>query len=398
MNSDAEKNIVNVAMEFLPFYTGHGIYLLKLHRYLERLGFHFTVITPRQLASIPSAEVMEGIQVHRLEAYEKARFLRFYLAAVVYLIKHRKSYQIVHAHSFHDRFLLMLIVLKLLRKKFVSQMALLGTDDPENFLKVYSFSRFRFYFITRWTDVFRPISTPIEQTCIDAGIEARKIKKIYQGVDIQKFIPVASAEEKRAARAALGLPQQRLAIFVGGIIDRKGVKELLTAWIDVQAQVKDATLVLVGPYDFGAENENMVTLNQYVDGLRKLVELNSLQVVWVGKTDKVEDYMRVADVFVFPSKKEGFGNVIIEAMACELPCIVTPMDGVANDTVIDAETGFIVEGHQALVDKTVQLLTDTELSHRMGVRGREVALQKFAFEKIAPQYTALYQELIHQKG
>jgi glycosyltransferase involved in cell wall biosynthesis len=82
--------------------------------------------------------------------------------------------------------------------------------------------------------------------------------------------------------------------------------------------------------------------------------------------------------------------VIIEAMACELPCIVTPMDGVANDTVVPGETGYIVQGNDELTARTAELLLDRATAQRLGKRGREVALQKFDFEAIAPQYARLY--------
>jgi len=391
VSANAPKNVLNISEEFLPFYTGHGIYLIKLHRYLEKLGYRYTIVTKRLKPELPKSEVVDGIPVERLEVYDAANFLQFYLKTIAFMIRRRSEYRVIHINSYHDRFLLLLLVAKLMRKKVVVQMALLGTDDPQTFLKTYSLSRLRFAFIKLWTDRFFPISTPIEKSCLDAGVPPRKITKIFQGVDLKRFVPPTNDAAKQDMRRRLGLPESvPLAIFVGAIIERKGVHELLESWVKVQQKIPEATLVLVGPWDWGSENVNMATLNKFVDDLRTIIQRHQLRVVWTGKTDKVEDYMGASDVFVFPSRREGFGNVIIEAMACELPCIVTPMDGVANDTVVPGETGYIVQGNDELAARTIELLLDPATAHRLGTRGREVALQKFDFEAIAPQYARLY--------
>jgi len=387
------QNVLNIAEEFPPFYTGHGIYLIKLHRYLERLGYRYTVVTPRQLPHVPASEVIAGIQVDRLEAYRKQRFLRFYMQTLAYLIRRRHTYKVIHINSFHDRFLLLLMLARLLGKKVVVQMALLGSDDPLTFLRTFKFGAVRFYFIRLLTTRFFPISTPIEQACLAAGVPPHKIRKIFQGVDTRSFAPVAAAQ-KVQLRRDLRLPESApLSIFVGAIIDRKGVRELLRAWVDVQRRVPTATLVLVGPYEFGTENVNVKGLNAYVGELRQFIAEHELRVIWVGKTDQVERYMCAADVFVFPSKREGFGNVIIEAMACGLPCVVTPMDGVARDTVVHSQTGYIVDVDADLAARVAELLGNAPKARSMGMRGREVVLQKFDFEQIAPQYADLYRSM-----
>jgi glycosyltransferase involved in cell wall biosynthesis len=388
------KNVLNISEDFLPFYTGHGIYLIKLHRYLERLGYRFTIVTKRLKPELAKSEIVEGIPVERLEVYDASDFWAFYRKTIGFMIRRRRDYCVIHINSYHDRFLLLLLVAKLLRKKVVVQMALMGTDDPQTFLRTYSLARLRFAFIKRWTDRFFPISTPIEQSCLIAGVPPGKITKIYQGVDLKRFVPPADETAKQDLRRRLQLPEGvPLAVFVGAIIERKGVRELLDAWAIVQRQIPDATLLLVGPYDWGNENVSVVGLNKYVDDLRGSIARNQLRVVWTGKTDVVEHYMTASDVFVFPSQREGFGNVIIEAMASELPCIVTPMDGVANDTVVPDETGYIVQDIPELAARIIQLLRDPTLSRRLGRRGREVALQKFDFEAIAPQYARLYDDV-----
>jgi glycosyltransferase involved in cell wall biosynthesis len=394
MRTESERNVLNIAEEFLPFYTGHGIYLIKLHEYLKGLGYRYTIVTPRQLAEVSPFEVIGGIEVHRVEAYRRQRFFKFYTETLRYMISRRHTYRVIHINSFHDRFFLLLLLAKLLGKKVVVQMALLGSDDPLTFVRTFRFGSLRFWIIRKLTDKFFPISTPIEQSCVAAGVPLGKIRKIYQGVDLKRFSPPADLAEKLTLRRRFGLPEEgKLAIFVGAIIERKGVRELLDAWAVVQSHVADSTLVLVGPYAFGEENVNVGALNDFVTDLRKIIEARKLRVVWVGKSDSVELLMAASDVFVFPSRREGFGNVIIEAMACGIPCVVTPMDGVALDTVVSGETGYIAKDVQEVAEKTVKLLSDPRLAASMGARGRETALRRFDFPAIASQYVELYESL-----
>jgi glycosyltransferase involved in cell wall biosynthesis len=394
VSANAPKNVLNISEEFLPFYTGHAIYTVKLQRYLKRLGYQFTVVTKRLKRELPVSEIVQGVPVERLEVYDAGNFMSFYLKTIGFMIRHRSEYRVIHVNSFHDRYLLLLLVAKLLGKKVVLQMALYGTDDPLTFLRTFSLSRLRFAVMRRWTDCYFPISTPIEKSCLEAGVPARKITKIHQGVDLQRFVPAADGVAKQAVRRTLGLPEQQpLAIFVGAIIERKGVSELLEAWTKIQASVPDATLLLVGPYDFGAENVNVTSLNGFIEGLRATIAQRNLRVIWAGRTDVVEQYMAAADVFVFPSRREGLPNVIIEAMSCELPCVTTSMFGAADDMVVPGETGYIVGGVDELAERTTELLKDPAKVRAMGSRGREVALRKFDFENIASRYVKLYDSL-----
>ena len=394
LSMNKNRNVLNISEEFLPFYTGHGIYTVKLQRFLQKLGYQFTIVTKRLKPELPASEVVQGVPVERIEVYDAANFKQFYFKTIGFMIRRRREYRVLHINSYHDRYLLLLVVAKLLRKKVVVQMALYGTDDPQTFLRTYSLSRLRFAFIRRLIDCFFPISTPIEKSCLEAGVPASKITKIHQGVDLQRFAPAADDAAKQALRRKLGLPEnQPLAIFVGAIIERKGVSELLEAWTKIQASVPDATLLLVGPYDFGDENVNVTSLNGFVEGLRATIAQRNLRVIWAGRTDVVEQYMAAADMFVFPSRREGLPNVIIEAMSCELPCVTTSMFGAADDMVVPGETGYIVGGVDELAERTTELLRDPAKVRAMGSRGREVALRKFDFENIASQYVKLYDSL-----
>jgi glycosyltransferase involved in cell wall biosynthesis len=210
-------------------------------------------------------------------------------------------------------------------------------------------------------------------------------------VDTARFQPATRAE-RLEIRARLGIePDSPVATFVGAIIPRKGVDVLVEAWRAVQAAEPRARLLMVGPDTFGSDDRSASELVPFIDGLKRTVADAGLRVDFVGRQERVEDYLRAADVFVLPSRKEGFGNVIIEALACGLPAVVTAMDGVGSVTVSHGENGFIVHNAGEIADALIRLFQSSELTARMGVAARHSATDKFGAEFIARRYVELYE-------
>jgi glycosyltransferase involved in cell wall biosynthesis len=104
--------------------------------------------------------------------------------------------------------------------------------------------------------------------------------------------------------------------------------------------------------------------------------------------EKLAEYYRSADVFVFPSIwDEPFGIPVIEAMAAGLPVVATRVGGVV-ETVEDGKTGFLVppaDSH-ALAEAISALVQDRALRERLGAAGRERALELFSFDSAAAAY------------
>jgi glycosyltransferase involved in cell wall biosynthesis len=386
----SEKHIIWVIMDFHPVYTGHGIYLQKLEPYLAQEGYSFTVLTPKQSVDVPEEEVIGNISVKRIECTDKkgVNFLSFSLRSCFYLWKKRKNYHIIHIHGFFDRFGIFGIFSKVFRKKLIMQMVLLGVDDPFSCVKSYKFHRIRSFFFSLF-DKFITISSPLTKACFEFGIKKEKVIQIAQGVDTNIFRPVASNEEKIKLREKLKLPQdQKIAIFVGAIIERKGVRELLLTWERIQSNSLDCLLLLLGPDSFYG-----TLYNTFVLEMKSFVSQKKLNISFAGSVDNVEEYLRASDIFVFPSRKEGFGNVIIEAMSCGLPCIVTPMDGVAYDTVSHGETGYIVKDQEDLEKALRDLFNNQDMCIQFGKIGRQHTTLKFDFFEISKKYSRVYSQL-----
>ena len=115
--------------------------------------------------------------------------------------------------------------------------------------------------------------------------------------------------------------------------------------------------------------------------------------------DDAERFLQAADVFLFPSRREGFGTAIIEAMACGLPCVVAELPGI-TDFIFpkppDGAGGVVVpqEDPAALADAALALLAVPERARALGAAARARAAERFGIDAVAEQYLSLYAALL----
>lgn len=227
-------------------------------------------------------------------------------------------------------------------------------------------------------------------------IDARKLFVIglgsLAGVDTARFCRDRYPPEKRIAlKRSLDIPDKALTLlFVGRITEDKGVRELLQAFRQICLSIHDVHLVFVGRFDEQSGVANSLT--------RSDVE-SVPQVHIVAYNPEPEAYMAIADVLCLPSYREGFGTVVIEAAAMELPTIGTGIYGL-TDAVVNGETGILVPPRdaKALAKALARLLADSALRQRMGAAARRRVLEHFDADRFNLKILEEYQTLINQAG
>lgn len=395
MNASPRKTrVLMLLLEFHPIFTGHGIYLQQLCRRLREQGHEVSFLVA-DYGTLPARESVDGFEVYRFPFShgEQKWELKLALRVIRFLATHR-DYDVLHIHGHLDVYGLLTLYNLFTGKHTVSQMVLLGADDPLTLLRVYRFMRARFRILCLM-DRFICISRVLGESYRQAGLPPEKLAYIPQGVDVLRFTPLSGAKEREALKDRLGLSRcERIVVFVGAVVERKGVDLLIEAWSRVQREFPGAQLVLVGQHEFDANDVNMRRLNGFVDAVTRRIETEGLRVLLAGRRSNVEEYLQVADLFVLPSRKEGFGNVILEAMACALPVVVTEMDGVARETVVEGENGYIAGSVDELARHIAALLGDPALAAAMGAAGRRRAEESFSMELIASRYAELYRQIV----
>ncbi|MEO5877585.1 MAG: glycogen synthase [Streptosporangiaceae bacterium] len=229
-------------------------------------------------------------------------------------------------------------------------------------------------------------------------LEPDRITVIHNGVDTEAYAPDAGTGHL----TRLGIdPDRPSVVFLGRVTHQKGLPHLLRA---ARAVDPAAQLVLcAGAPDtpeIAAEVESLVEeLRGSRDG-----------VIWIGgmlPRDQVIQILSHATVFVCPSIYEPMGIVNLEAMACGAPVVATATGGIP-EVVADGETGLLVPIDQGadgrphdparfaadLADRINTVLADPAGAVRMGVAGRQRAVDHFAWPAIAERTHQLYQRLL----
>ena len=150
----------------------------------------------------------------------------------------------------------------------------------------------------------------------------------------------------------------------------------------------DVTLVLLGSGEGQALDAT--------DDLRRRVAERGLErrVVFAGRSDRVADYLRACELFVFPSLFEALGIALVEAAACGLPAVASRTGGIV-DVVDDGRSGLLVPPGDAfaLAAALAALAGDAARRAAMGAAARAVALARFDERDVLEGYRALFREV-----
>ena len=208
---------------------------------------------------------------------------------------------------------------------------------------------------------------------------------IPNGIDLERFEGLPRGNIRRQLKITNG---QKIIIFVGTLYSIKGVKYLIQAMKLIKNGNRNARLMLVGN---GKERQSLEELTKELD----LEE----DVTFVGKVpnEEVPQYMIASDVFVLPSLSEGFPNVILEAMACGLPIVVTKVRGLP-EIIEEGKNGFLVEPRspEQIAEKVLQLLEDDDLRERISRNNKE-KVKQYSWERIMRRLEDVYRNLVKQE-
>ena len=209
-----------------------------------------------------------------------------------------------------------------------------------------------------------------------------KVRVVPNGIDLERFAPRAPSV---TLRAALQLPPLApLAVSVGRHVPEKGYRHLIDAAARLEQTRPGVHWVLVGDGELRSE----------LEAQSRRLDLAS-RVHFTGSRSDVADLLALADVFVLPSESEGFGRVLVEAMAMARAIVATNVGGIP-DIVLDGETGVLVEPANAvaLAHAVRGLLDDPARAARLGAAGRRRAESTFSVGAHVDGVERVYHEVL----
>lgn len=179
----------------------------------------------------------------------------------------------------------------------------------------------------------------------------------------------------------------KLVTAVGTHSFNKGYDLLLQAWINIKLKGYDWHLHIYGKYDHDSRFINMAKEQGLEDS-----------VFFFPPTTNIVNAYQESSIHVLPSRSEGFGMVLIEAMACGVPCVAFDCPNGPSDIISDGEDGYLVEAENidALANQIINLIKKKELRTKMGCNARE-NVKRYLPENVVPEWDKLFKELVAQK-
>ena len=228
-------------------------------------------------------------------------------------------------------------------------------------------------------DAVFAVSEQVRRHCIEVDrVDPTRVHTIYNGLDLADWNTLSTPTE---------IPDNVLVTTVGNIRHVKGHDVFIKAAAAIAPHFPKVSFSIAGEVlepDYFAELQTLVRDLGLTDRLH-----------FSGGVTNLREHLSTADIFVLPSRSEGFSNAIIEAMAASLPVVATDVGGNA-EAVKDGVTGFVIppEEPAALSAAILRLLFEPSQARAMGVAGKSRVAEMFTTEAMMGQIVATYNNLL----
>jgi glycosyltransferase involved in cell wall biosynthesis len=374
-----------LSQTFHPVIGGSEKQALEISRALVKRGVKVTVLT-RALPGLPAEESLDGVLIKRLPCAGSGALnsVSFMLKSFFWLLANRASYDAVHVHLASSPAVAAVVAGRLTGRRTVvklgggkgvdeisrSQGSLLGR------LKLFFFRVAGPELLVMNSEVYDWLKGLPEY----AGL---KLRRFRNGVDTGRYTPPLY-HEKISAKAAVGLDNSPIFLFVGRLSPEKRVKEFVEAWAEIMAEENSPKIRLVivggGPEEAAVKNA--------------VAELGvAASVTLAGPKDDLLPYYRAADVFILPSISEGLSNSMLEAMACGVAIMASRVGG-AREALTPDVSGYLFDplNRHELKAGIRGFIADRGLALRMGEAARKTAVEKYSMARVADDLLAMYGE------
>lgn len=319
---------------------------------------------------VPLREEIDGVEVHHPRFFVVPRYfkwidaLSYFLAVrpVVTFLQREESFEfdLVDVHWTYPDILAGYFLARKNRKKLI--VTIRGREalySGERTLR-----RWMLVHLLRRADFVVTLSDELRDLVLELGVAPERVRTILNGVDLSSF----HIEDRAVSRRRLGLTGQRkIIVSVGALLEGKGHHELVRIMPGL-LRTEEVEFYIVG---------GLVPGHDFSSAIREMIA--ALGLTNVHLVDKVEhsqlaDWYNAADLFCLVSRSEGCPNVVLEALACGTPVVVTRV-GAVEHFVVPGENGFLVRGDElGSLEETVRSALNREwnrtaIASTMSTRG-----------------------------
>ncbi|MCG8397376.1 N-acetyl-alpha-D-glucosaminyl L-malate synthase BshA [Bacillus atrophaeus] len=370
---------LKIGITCYPSIGGSGIIATELGKLLAEKGHDIHFIT----SSIPFRlnTYHPNIHFHEVEVNQYAVFKHppydLSLASKIAEVAERENLDIIHAHYALPHAVCAYLAKQMLKRDIGIVTTLHGTDitvlgyDPS--LKEL------IRFAIEASDRVTAVSSALAAETYDLIKPEKKIETIYNFIDERVYLK----KKTRSIKEKYGIsPDEKVVVHVSNFRKVKRVQDVIHVFRNIVNQTK-AKLLLVG--DGPEKSVACELVRRY--GLEN-------QVMLLGNQDRVEELYSISDVKLLLSEKESFGLVLLEAMACGVPCIGTNVGGIP-EVIKNNVSGFLVDigDIEDASAKALRILEDEKLSKQFTDAALHMLKSEFSSQKIVSEYEQIYADL-----
>jgi len=348
---------------------------------LQETGFAVTVLTSHR-EGLPAYELIDGVPVYRYMKGWHLYEITYMLSVLSFLIRNRLRFDGIFCFGLYLFTAPAVLFARLTGKRVFFRLC--GARETGDFyrLSLLTCKQIILWFARKAHGAIA-LSTELEQELQDNDFPERKIFRLPNAVDTCTFNP---------ARKKAGDPFT--ICYIGRLAKGKGLETLIRALAVVKKQTTAFNVLIVGEG----------TLRNQLEAQVEKLGLSE-HVCFTGQVDNVQDYYHQSHLFVLPSSSEGMPHAMLEAMACGLAVVATPVGGIRDimqlprDILIKESSGYricssavlVQPGNEtALAESIMLLFRDRELCSNLGKNARSSINSSYALEKVIADYARLF--------
>lgn len=383
------KKILIFSTAYYPFVGGAEVAVKEITDRIS--GIQFDLITARMKPGLASKEKIGNVCVHRLGLGFKTidKFcLAFFGSSKAAKLHKENKYDVVWS--------IMASQASIAAAKFktknpkVKLMLTMQEGDEEEHLKRYVFGIDSLYrlLIKPWhmlvfkkADFGTAISNYLIGRMRKNGMTV-PIKLIPNGVDVERFAKQISKDKQMEIRKNFGLKESDIVLVTASrLVEKNGVRDVIKSLSDLSENIK---FLILGDGELKRSLEIEVKKLKVKD-----------RVIFGGYVlyDDIPKYLKSCDIFIRPSLSEGLGNSFIEAMACRIPVIATPVGGIV-DFLKDEETGYFCEPNNSeSIAETVKKVINDPNKNKVIENAYQIVAEKYDWDLIAGKMEEVFNNI-----
>ena len=372
---------LKIGITCYPTVGGSGVVATELGKMLAEKGHEIHFIS----SSIPFRlnKIYHNIYYHQVEVNQYSVFqyppYDIALASKMAEVINREKLDVLHVHYAMPHAVCAILAKQMAGRDVKIVTTLHGTDisvlghDP-SLTDAIKFG-------IEKSDAVTAVSNALVNQTYELINPDKQIETVYNFIDDRVY----RKTDAQHLKSEFGIKEnEKVIIHVSNFRAVKRVQDVVKTFAKI-ASIMPAKLLLVG------DGPEMTVICKLV---RQLALED--QVIFLGKQEKLEELYSISDLMLLLSQKESFGLVLLEAMACGVPCIGTNIGGIP-EVIQDGETGFICElgNISDIANKAISLLEDSQLHQQFSHQSIKLAETKFKSEAIVQQYEELYFRLLN---